>query len=150
MRGFKSTATRVLRIERPGASLEIELAAPPFGWWQGLQDAYPKPVTYETRMVAGKREQVAAPDKAGEARRWNDLAVLAVGKCLAVAGELEQAFPDPIPDASSLKVLADSLRKELAGANLRDAEATLLVKAALDLIQGDLPTIEEANAAGND
>lgn len=150
MRGFKSTATVNVTIERPGASVTLGLAAPPFGWWQGLQAAYPKPVKYDNKMEGGKRVTVEVQDKAGERERWDDLAALALGKALHCAGELEQNFPDPLPDVAGLKVLAASIRKELAAANLRDAEVSTLVQAALNIIQGDLPTIEEANAAGND
>lgn len=150
MRGFKTTAETTVTLKRPGASLEVKLAAPPFGWWAGLKAAYPEPMIYETGIVDGERVQTKTPDPDGKSAMWDDLASLCVGKALAMAGELEQKFPDPLPPAGELKALAESIRGELRRANLRDAEAHQLASAAMKLIQGDLPGLEEAREAGND
>lgn len=146
------TARIAVTLQHPGEEpVEVWLHAPYAGWVNRLEAVYVEPVQ-TINTPDGKGGFTKSEEKATDAQiaDWHyELMVLKAGKCLALSGELEQAYPDPLPtDRGALQNLAKSIMREFHEANLRDADILALAKGANRLNFADLTKV--APKLGND
>ena len=151
MKSFAEHASTTVTLTRGTETLELRLVAPVVGWEDEMQRVWQRPCDYQA-TVGEPRKAIKLDDNDPRVLNWlSRRYYLMVGKVLAEGGELEQVYPAPMPtDPKDLVKLADSIRAELAQANIREGDLLQLLKGYNTLQHGDLTTIAQAQAAGND
>ena len=158
MKSFAEHASTTVTLTRGTETLELRLVAPIVGWEDEMQRVWQRPC--EVTVTVGDKKKGIPKTQTFKKLDDNDPRVLnwlsrryylMVGKVLAEGGELEQVYPAPMPtDQKDLVKLADSIRAELVQANIREGDLLKLLKGYNVLQHGDLTTIAQAQAAGND
>jgi hypothetical protein len=151
MKSFAKHASTTVTLTRGNETLELRLVAPIVGWEDEMQRVWQRPCDWKA-TVGEPRKAVKLDDNDPRVLNWlSRRYYLMVGKVLAEGGELEMVYPAPMPtDQKDLISLADSIRAELAQANIREGDLLKLLKGYNTLQHGDLTTIAQAQAAGND
>jgi hypothetical protein len=151
MKSFAKHASTTVTLTRGTETLELRLVAPIVGWEDEMQRVWQRPCDWKATVGEG-RKAIKLDDNDPRVLNWlSRRYYLMVGKVLAEGGELEQVYPAPMPtDQKDLAALADSIRAELAQANIREGDLLKLLKGYNVLQHGDLTTIAQAQAAGND
>jgi hypothetical protein len=151
MKSFAEHAATTVTLTRGAETLELRLVAPIVGWEDEMQRVWQRPCDYKA-VVGEPRKSIKLEDNDPRVLEWLSCRYyLMVGKVLAEGGELDMAYPVPMPtNQKELRSLADAIRAELAQANIREGDLLKLLKGYNVLQHGDLTVIAQAQAAGND
>lgn len=144
---FNKSAELPLDLTIGDQTITLKLKGPPLGWRDQLDAAFPKPVGgFEGRP--GK-EPLPLPATDEQIEAYNSQkSYLCIGKVLALSGELDAVYPDPLPKKrEELVALAGQVERELIDAGLIDGHIIQLTEAYMRLTLGAV--YDQAKAAGN-